>query len=180
MPLVQHDHVPLFRVARRGWTDPLDTTFAQQQSNRWNFVGGLAVLYTCCSVEVARAVVTDIFSFSALTLNDLRPEMRPVLVEVFWRGAAIDLASVEGLVEAGFPLNYPEGVEYSVTQPFAEAWSKLGAEAILCRSASVWRQGHRGWMGSHEPWSELAILTGTAKNSPRTGPIRETEEWLDG
>jgi hypothetical protein len=37
---VNHNHLPIYRVVRRGWPDPIDTTFSQgpKVDNRWNTV----------------------------------------------------------------------------------------------------------------------------------------------
>ncbi|MFN8558508.1 MAG: hypothetical protein U0531_14580, partial [Dehalococcoidia bacterium] len=68
MPLVEHDHVPVFRVVRAGWPNPLDASFSHNQSNRWNPRGAFPALYTCCSPAVARAIVLDIFNLAAIDL----------------------------------------------------------------------------------------------------------------
>lgn len=178
MPLIRHEHVPLYRVARAGWADPLDTSFSQRKSNRWNVEGGHRVLYTCCSVAVAQCIVRDIFAFGALAMEDLRLEYRPVLAELRWRGLVVDLTSPEGLEAAGFPISYPEGIEHRHTQPFSEAWFILGAEGIVCRSASVFRLQHEGWRGRHETWSELAIFVDNAIEKPRLIKTYTEPGWL--
>jgi hypothetical protein len=88
------------------------------------------------------------------------------------------MASPEGLLECGFPLFYPDTVGHAQTQPFAAAWHLLGAEAVLCRSASVWRLEHRGWMGPHEEWSELAIFVDNVKVAPTLGRRWDRSDWL--
>ena len=139
--LVSHSHEPVFRVARARWPDPLDTSFSQSQSNRWNAKNGQAVLYTACSEAVARGIVQDIFKFSALALEDLRPDYWPVLVEINWAGEVVDMASAAGIADCGFDSAYPEGSDYSTSQPLAETWFRSGVEGVVCRSASLWRLG---------------------------------------
>jgi hypothetical protein len=138
------------------------------------------VLYTCCSVIVAKCVVLDVFGLANVEFDDVTEEVRPVLVEIDWVGEAVDMASAAGLVECGFSVSYPVGYEYTHTQMFGEAWHQLGAEAVLCRSASVLRIDPKGWMGGHEAWSELAIFTENAKTLPRIIQRREDREWLLG
>ena len=174
-----HEHVPLYRVARAGWADPLDTDHSRLASNRWNSRGGHRVLYTACSLAVARCIVADVFALGAFGVEDLQPEYFPVLAEVNWAGEAVDLASPTGLVEAGFPLDYPDRIEHHHTQPFAAAWFTLGAEGVLCRSASVFRINHRGWVGPHENWAELAIFVENAKETPVLVRVRPDDEWLN-
>lgn len=60
MQTVQHDHLPLYRIARAGWADPLDIEPGRRTGGRWNAANTHGVLYTCCSVAVARAIVIDI------------------------------------------------------------------------------------------------------------------------
>lgn len=111
-------------------------------------------------------------------MDDLRAEYRPVLVELRWTGTLVDLVSVEGLVAAGFPLTYPDRVEHRHTQPFAAIWFALGAQGVLCRSASVFRVQHQGWPGSHENWSELAIFIDNAALRPQLTQVRNDVGWL--
>jgi RES domain-containing protein len=68
-----HNHVPLFRVIRRGWADPLDTSYSQRASadNRWN-TPDFPALYSSCSERVARAVARDVFRLAAIELADLQ------------------------------------------------------------------------------------------------------------
>ena len=58
---VVHNHVPIFRVVRRGWPDPADAKFSQlsRVDNRWN-TPGFPALYCCCSETVARAIMREI------------------------------------------------------------------------------------------------------------------------
>ncbi len=136
------------------------------------------MLYTACSLAVARCIVTDVFALGAVGVEDLQPEYFPVLAEVNWAGEVVDLASPAGLVEAGFPLDYPHRMEHAHTQPFAAAWHTLGAEGVLCRSASVFRIDHRGWVGPHENWAELAIFVENAGQTPKLLRVRPHDEWL--
>lgn len=178
MPTVAHGHSPIYRVARSEWANPLDATFASRQSHRWNSAGSHAVLYTSSSIAVARAIVVDIFKIAALELEDLAPGVRPVLIELEWSGEPVDMASVEGLVECGFTHSYPDQIEHRHTQPFGMAWFALGAEGVLCRSASMFRIGHRGWIGAHEGWSELAIFVDNVSIQPVAINRREDFGWL--
>ena len=67
-----HDHVPVFRVARRDWPDPVDAKFSQLSyvNNRWN-TPVFPALYCCCPEVVARAIVRDIFRLTGAGLADL-------------------------------------------------------------------------------------------------------------
>jgi RES domain len=178
MPLVAHEHEPIYRVVRAGWPDPLDTIYARSSSSRWNPANSFPVLYTSCSENVARAIVRDLYDLGAIEIDDLQPSLRPQLTEIGWGGTVVDMASVEGIMECGFPLAYPDRIGHELTQPFAPAWHELGAEGIVCRSASVWRMDHVGWNGPHEAWSELAIFIENARRVPRLLRRREDLDWL--
>lgn len=94
---VAHKHMPLYRVIRRGWADPLDTSYSQRASadNRWN-TPDFPALYSSCSERVARAVARDVFRSAAIELADLQGAMLPELVEIAWAGEVVDVASLEG------------------------------------------------------------------------------------
>jgi len=96
---VVHDHLPIFRVAPRGWADPLDTTFSQRPhvSNRWN-TPAFPALYCRCSEFVARAIVRDIFRLTGVDLADLQEAAQPQLVELHWTGKPIDMISENAIV----------------------------------------------------------------------------------
>ena len=108
---VAHKHVPLCRVIRRGWADPLDTSYSQRASadNRWN-TPDFPALYCGCSERVSRAVARDIFRLAGIGFEDLQDAMLPQLVEIAWAGEVVDVASPEGVAAAGFPLDYPVGI----------------------------------------------------------------------
>jgi hypothetical protein len=135
------------------------------------------VLYTCCSETVARAVVRHVFNITSVELDELQPDVRPTLAELDWSGEVVDMASVAGLVECGFRISYPEGYTHAHTQPFATGWHVLGAEGVLCRSDAVFRTNHRGWVGEHEEWSELAIFIWNATVAPRLLTSRPDFDW---
>ena len=178
VPTIIHDHVPIYRVARAEWNDPLDISFSGKQSNRWNAPDSHHVLYTSCSVAVARAIVQDIFKLASLDLEDLSHGVRPTLAGIEWTGRPVDMASAAGLEACGFSTSYPDGVEHHQTQPFARAWFEQGVEGVLCRSASMFRVGHRDWMAPHEPWSELAIFVDNSAVQPVLRSRRYDLDWL--
>lgn len=178
MMLIPHGHEPVYRVARAGWDDPLDVSHSQRRSdNRWN-TPEFPALYACCSETVARAVTLDVFRVYALVLDDLPASIRPQLVELGWQGEAVDVASAEGVAQAGFPPTYPEGAPREATQRAAGTWHQEGREGVVCRSASLARRGFSGWQGSHEAWGELAIFVRNARHQPRLLRRRPDDGWL--
>lgn len=171
---VEHRHVPVYRVVRRSWADPLDTSFSQQKTdNRWN-TPDFPALYCCCSEPVARAVTLDVFRMAGVELSDLRAHAQPQLVEVDWHGRVVDMSSPEGIAAAGFPAGYPVGVDKRATREAAAAWHQAALEGVVCRSASLARQGFRTWHGRHEQWSEVAIFDDDATLMRR----RDDLDWL--
>jgi RES domain-containing protein len=176
---IRHDHVPIYRVVRRGWPEPLDTTFSQQANvdNRWN-TADFPALYCCCSPSVARAIVKDVFHLAGVDLEDLQEDARPQLVEIHWTGEVVDMVSDSAIISAGFESEYPGGSERSQTRQAAVEWHQQGAEGILCRSASVGRLGFARWEGDHQPWSELAIFAQNAVVPPAVLKRRSDLAWL--
>ncbi len=100
-------------------------------------------------------------------MDDLKPEMRPQLVEIDWQGEVADVATAKGVRAAGFLPNYPEGSTRAETQAAATAWHHNGWEGVVCRSASLHRLRFADWTGSHERWGELAIYPERAKRAPK-------------
>jgi len=175
-----HNHQPIYRVVKAHWRDPLDTSFSREKpDNRWNPPGRFEVLYTCCSVEVARAIVQDIWrdEFS-ISQEDLLDAVFPNLCEIDWSGPVVDVASEQGVKEAGFGYTYPEGVDKAETQAKASEWHGNGHEAVLCRSASRFSLGWRDWSEPHERWGELAIFVDNAGAEPVLISRRTDREWL--
>lgn len=175
---MEHRHQPVYRVVRREWADPLDSSFSRLQSgNRWN-TRDFPALYCCCSEIVARAVTLDIFRVAGVELSDLRPQVRPQLVEIQWSGRVADVSSPEGVAAAGFPSEYPSGVEPRSTQQVAAEWHAEGWEGVVCRSASLGRLGFRDWTGMHERWGELAIFVENAASPPVLLRRRRDLGWV--
>lgn len=166
------------RVVRAGWDDPLDVSFSQTRSDRrWNTID-FPTLYCCCSVQVARAITRDLLGIGSVLVADLQPAYRPALVDIKWQGRVADITSLEGLKAAGFEATYPEGVEISETQRRAVVWIDAELEGVVCRSASLHRLGFSDWLGSHEPWGELAIFVSSSSMAPELINRRVDLDWL--
>ena len=173
-----HDHVPIYRVVRRGWANPLDSSFSQHPGvdNRWN-LPEFPALYCCCSETVARAIVTDIYQFTGLQVEDLQESYLPQLVEIDWSGHLVDLTSEDALAAANLPRDYPHRVEHRQTRVLALSWHSQGAHGVLSRSASMARLGQRDWSTDHRWWCEIAIY-------PHNAPVavlrrrRNDLDWI--
>jgi hypothetical protein len=167
----------LYRVVRRGWKDPLDTSFSRQANHRWN-APDFEALYCCGSAKVARAVALDVFRMAGLVIEDLRADVRPQLVEIAWQGRLVDVATREGVRAAGFPARYPEGVTRAATQAAGAIWHREGFEGVICRSASLSRLRFSDWSGDPANWSEAAIFPANAQVMARILRRIGTWEWL--
>ncbi len=175
---VVHRHIPLYRVIRQGWADPLDASFSQQRDeNRWN-THEFPALYCCCSLRVAAAVADDHFRRASLTLEDLQPAFRPALAEVTWTGKVVDVVSAYGVSAAGFDPEFPAKATTAQTQQAATRWHAADAEGLVCRSASLWRKGFRQWTGTHQPWGEVAVFTTNARRAPQLAARHTDLTWL--
>lgn len=176
---VSHNHLPIYRVVRRAWLDPIDTAFSQRPNvdNRWNTVD-FPALYCCCSETVASAIVKDIFRITGATLADLLETAYPQLVEIQWQGQPIDMTAESTIVLAGFLPDYPSGANHSQTRFVAISWHAVGASGVLSRSASMARLGFNGWRGDHAAWSELAIFTDNSATKPVVISRRYDLGWL--
>lgn len=177
-PGIDHNHTPLYRVVRAGWVDPLDASYSQSRpDNRWN-TREFPALYCACSELVARAVTLDVFRLAGVEPGDLQAAARPQLVEIGWQGRVVDMISPEGIAAGGFPETYPADVAKAATRRQASVWHGAGAAGIVCRSASVYRQGLRQWLGAHERWGELAIFPVNSGTAPVLRRRREDLDWL--
>ncbi|MGI8550516.1 MAG: RES family NAD+ phosphorylase [Dehalococcoidia bacterium] len=177
---VHHSHLPLYRVVRRAWLDPLDSSYSRRQpDNRWNPPNAFPVFYTACSERVARAVTQERYQALGLEFDEIQSDWQPQLVEISWTGDVVDLASSEGITVAGFPPESPEEVEFHKTQPKALQWYASGEQGIVCRSASLARvRPNKDWSGSCASWGEVAIFTDNAGQAARVIRRRDDTEWL--
>jgi len=179
--LMDHDHVPLYRVVREDCADPLDCSSSRRRLNdsRWN-TPEFSALYCCCSEWVARAVTLDRLRLAGVELSDLQPGVRPQLVEVEWKGRVVDATSPDGVAAAGFDRDYPDGTRKEQTRRVATEWHATGAEGVVCRSAALQRRGSSHWSGAHQRWSEVAIFPDKAAVAPRVVRRRGDAAWLGG
>ncbi len=176
--IVLHSHPGVYRVIRRQWRDPLDASLSQRKTdNRWN-TPEFPALYCCCSLRVARAVALDLLRRAGIVLEDLRPEVQPALAEIRWSGRVVDVASAEGVAAAGFDSRYPEGVTIADTQAKATDWHAARLQGVVCRSASMARQGLDRWVGDHRRWGKLAIFVRNARRKPVLIRRVEGAGWL--
>jgi RES domain-containing protein len=178
LPIVvaPHPH-PLYRLVRAKHPDAMDTSYSQRSGGRWNPKGTFPVLYTACSVRVARAIVRDLFAAGLVDPEDLMPGEQPELAHVAWSGQVVDVAAAAGVAAAGFVADYPRGVGHAVTQPKGVAWHAGKREGVVCRSASEERLGRTDWSGDCSLWGETAIFIDKAATQPRQLRRQGFAEW---
>lgn len=168
----------LYRVVRRGWANPLDTSFSRTAADqRWNSEG-FEALYCCGSEPVARAVTLDVFRMAGVVLADLRTEARPQLVEIGWSGPVVDVSTGPGVLSAGFLSGYPASVPKNRTRAAAKRWHSRRAEGVCCRSASLGRMGKTSWKGDHRAWCELALWPGNWVHAAQLLRRPSSDRWL--
>ncbi len=132
-----------FRVAEPGWDGPLDGAYSMIAGGRWNAPGSFPVVYLNLDRTTARANVDRKFLGAPYSVLDLRPEMRPVLVETTVSEAAfVDAVTDDGLEALGLPTTYPraddgEPVPRAACQPIGERLWDAGEQGIACRSAAI-------------------------------------------
>lgn len=176
--VAQHAHEPLFRVIRAKYSNPLDPSYGRSGGGRWNAPHSFDVLYTCCSLSVARAVAFDRLRQVSIELEDLAASERPELVSLTWSGSAVYLTTNDDLSAVGLPAYYPFGAEHGHTQPLGAQWYTQGQEAVVVRSASLARGGFTGWTGDHRHWSELAIFVDNAAQTPTLISQHSSQAWM--
>ena len=103
---------------------------------------------------------------AGIELADLQPAMLPQLVEIAWTGEVIHVVSPEGVAAAGFPPDYPVGIDKTQTRAAAKTWHGSGAAGVVARSASLMRLGLRGWDGDHQAWSETSVFVNNTPSAP--------------
>lgn len=139
------------RVAEADWSDPLDTTFAEDRGGRWNAPGSYPVLYLNADRETARANVRAKFAGLPYGPEDLDPIDAPHLVEVVVPdGRGCDLRPDVGLAAVGLPVTYPDDgsgqvVGWGPSQAVGlEAYDR-GLDGVACRSAAPGGHDELAW-----------------------------------
>jgi len=160
-------HSPLLRVVNAGWRDPLDTSWSAKSGGRWNTMGTFEALHTFGSRRGARAFAWEKMRLLGVVPEDLLSEAHPQLVELYWNGTVVDVATKDGVRAVGFDEDYPTDVDWSETQPLGAVWHASGHEGVQCRSATLERIGESSWAGAPLDWSEIVLFSSNTKQAPR-------------
>ena len=131
-----------WRIADRGWRNPLDLSFAPERGGRWNPPDSFPTLYFNEDKVTARLNLRAFIAGWPYEPEDLRAENGPLLV-----GATIprqqrvcDAHSPAGLAAAGLPKTYPmddagRPVSRERCRPIGGAARAAGLRGVRTRSA---------------------------------------------
>ena len=163
-----------WRIADRGWRNPLDPSFAAERGGRWNPPDSFPTLYFNEDKVTARLNLRAFIAGWPYEPEDLRAENGPVLV-----GATIprqqrvcDAHSPAGLAAAGLPKTYPmDGAGRPVARercrPIGGAARAAGLRGVRTRSAQS-RDG---------AGRELAWFPATVRSRARRGATLSFDAW---
>jgi len=166
-----------YRVCDPHWQDCMDVSFSKTYGGRWNPPGEFGALYLCRTLVVAAANARANFAREIHSLYDLKPQFRPVVIEVTIptppERAFVDAVTGAGLAALGLPEAYPLArgipVTHHVCRRIGRAAYARAERGIACRSAAEAGQG---------PWpgEELALFDRSA-GLARRGRRRTFSDW---
>lgn len=143
-----------WRIADRGWADPLDPSFAQRSGGRWNPPDSFPVLYLNEDVATAQRNLRAFIARWPYEPEDLRDDRGPMLVGCVLprRQVVGDVHSPAGIGAAGLPHTYPlaeDGapVPHTRCQPIGMEARAAGLRGVHARSAQS-----RGGAGRELAW----------------------------
>ncbi len=131
-----------WRIADRGWIDPLDPSFAARRGARWNPARSFPTLYFNEDKVTARLNLRAFIADWPYEPEDLRPDTGPVLVgaKLPRRQQVCDAHSRAGVSAIGLPKTYPldgdgKPVPRERCQPIGAAVRAAGLRGVRARSA---------------------------------------------
>ncbi len=163
-----------FRIAEKGWTDPLDPTYAAVRGGRWNPPNSHPTLYLNEDRITARLNLRMFIHGWPYEPEDLRDETGPVLVEATLpaRQRVADAHGRQGVAAVNLPSTYPldekeQLVEYAVCQSIGLRAKMAGLRGVRARSTQAPDGGRR----------ELAWFSATRRSRARAQAIQSFETW---
>jgi hypothetical protein len=162
-----------FRLFKPGWSDPLDTSYSKSRGGRWTPPGEFGALYLNATIEVAAANARAQHTGRAVGLFDLLPQRRPSLMTVdLPKSEVADVVTDAGVAAAGFPLEYPLGVDHPACWQVARfSYGDAGFAGIASRSNAECTPSH--CVGEELAWFDRS-------SQPAAGRRRTFEEWYPG
>ena len=131
-----------WRIADRGWRNPLDPSFAAERGGRWNPPDSFPTLYFNEDKATARTNLRAFIAGWPYEPEDLREDNGPVLVcATLPRGQRVcDVHSPAGVAAVGLPKTYPTDskgrtVARERCQPVGAAAHEAGLRGVRSRSA---------------------------------------------
>ncbi len=166
-----------WRIADKGWKNPLDARFAQARGGRWNPPGSFASLYLNEDRATARRNLRHFIARWPYEPEDLRANNGPVLVGASLpRGQEVcDAHTAAGIRALGLPKTYPltaagERVGHGRCQALGRRIQSSGLRGVRCRSAQCAGHAHR----------ELAWFPATARSRATRVETLGFEDWFWG
>lgn len=168
------DRSTWWRIADRGWRDPLDPSYTAERGGRWNPAGSFPALYFNEDKVTARLNLRAFIAGWPYEPEDLRDDNGPVLI-----GATLprsqrvcDARTRAGVAAAGLPRTYPvdgrgRPVARERCQPIGTAVHAAGLRGVRARSA----QGRDG------AGRELAWFPATARSVARRVARLAFDAW---
>ncbi len=131
-----------WRIAERGWRNPLDPSYAAERGGRWNPPHSFPTLYFNEDKVTARLNLRAFIVGWPYEPEDLRADNGPVLVGATLprRQQVCDVHSRSGVAAAGLPKTYPLDstggtVARERCQPIGVAAHAAGLRGVRARSA---------------------------------------------
>jgi RES domain-containing protein len=144
-----------FRVAKPGWTDPLDTSFSKFLGGRWNPPGEFGAVYLAPTVAVAAANARWQHRGRAIGLFDLRPEQRPTLVTVVVPAEhVLDVVTPAGVRAVRLAPDYQCTATHDRCRPIGRRAYSVGIPGVAARSAA--EATPTEWVGEELAWFDRA------------------------
>jgi hypothetical protein len=163
-----------WRIADRGWRDPLDPAFAGERGGRWNPAASFPTLYLNEDKVTARLNLRAFIDDWPYEPEDLRADTGPVLLGATLprRQKVCDAHSRAGIAAIGLPETYPldrrgRPVGRELCQPIGAAVHAAGLRGVRARSAQS-RDG---------AGRELAWFPATARSRAKRVARLSFESW---
>lgn len=144
------------RVAKAGWSDPLDPSHAAMRGGRWDPPNSFPTLYLNGDARTARLQLQGMLDGYPVDLDDLEDDAFVLVAATLPRAQSVaDAVSAEGLGALGLPMSYPldpEGtpVPHTTCQPLGVRVRAAGLRGVLCRTALAF--GEPGGSGQELAW----------------------------
>lgn len=169
------------RVADPEWSDPLESSYAQEHGGRWNPPGSFATLYLNANLHTARLQIARMLAGSPVDPADLDDGAFVLVAATLPRSqTCADAVSPAGLRALGLGDGYPldrrgSAVDHVTCQEVGLRVREEGLRGVWCRSA----------VDADARARELAWFPATARSAARPvwedplpyGQWRDASDW---